>query len=397
MRAAIGLVLGVVLVLAAVARAADLSQGAQGPAVADLQSELVAVGEHPGPIDGVFGPLTLGAVLQYQRSRGIAADGIVGPATRYQLDRQLDARTLTPGDRGAAVARLERALSRRGLYSGPIDGIFGPEVEAAVTALERQAGLRPTGEAGPRVEKLLWDPVITVTPGMTLSALGAQYGVSAAAIARANHQSLTAFIDAGQTLTLPWPATGASPKGAPAAATADALAPVAGGPIALALSGPVQLGAIGARLDAIGHPPLSAFVPASTSRSRLEGLLAAGTEVDAALTGPGAARRELRTLDARLSTLAAPAAAVASGPGAAPSIGLARALAPTGAAYLVGFHRVTGATASQIVRRAMAAAAPGGVLMLPITSASLSALPAVLTGLERQGYVPESVRTLLGG
>jgi len=35
----------------------------------------------PGPIDGIFGPLTGAAVLAFQRDRGLVADGIVGSIT----------------------------------------------------------------------------------------------------------------------------------------------------------------------------------------------------------------------------------------------------------------------------------------------------------------------------
>jgi len=56
-----------------------------GPAVVALQERLRARGFPPGPPDGVFGPATGAAVLGFQRSQGLVADGIVGPRTALAL------------------------------------------------------------------------------------------------------------------------------------------------------------------------------------------------------------------------------------------------------------------------------------------------------------------------
>ncbi|MFN3428644.1 MAG: peptidoglycan-binding protein [Candidatus Sericytochromatia bacterium] len=58
-----------------------LSQGAQGPAVKDLQQALKTHGFDPGPVDGDFGPRTRGAVIAFQQARGLVVDGLVGPQT----------------------------------------------------------------------------------------------------------------------------------------------------------------------------------------------------------------------------------------------------------------------------------------------------------------------------
>lgn len=49
------------------------------------------------------------------------------------------------------MATAEKDLAKLGYYHGPIDGIFGPEVEAAVETLQNHAHLRVTGKLGPRV------------------------------------------------------------------------------------------------------------------------------------------------------------------------------------------------------------------------------------------------------
>ena len=58
-----------------------LRRGSNGLAVVDLQTRLATFGFSPGTADGIFGSLTETAVKNFQRSRGLAADGIVGAQT----------------------------------------------------------------------------------------------------------------------------------------------------------------------------------------------------------------------------------------------------------------------------------------------------------------------------
>ncbi len=64
---------------------AMLQRNSSGPDVIALQQALQAAGFSPGAIDGSFGGGTEAAVLAFQRSQGIAADGIVGPQTATAL------------------------------------------------------------------------------------------------------------------------------------------------------------------------------------------------------------------------------------------------------------------------------------------------------------------------
>ncbi len=54
--------------------------------VTQLQTRLQALGFDPGPIDGAMGRRTMAAIIAFQQSRGLVADGIAGPATLAALD-----------------------------------------------------------------------------------------------------------------------------------------------------------------------------------------------------------------------------------------------------------------------------------------------------------------------
>jgi putative chitinase len=64
---------------------ATLQLNRSGPEVTALQQALKAAGFSPGAIDGSFGPGTEAAVLAFQRSENLAADGVVGPNTATAL------------------------------------------------------------------------------------------------------------------------------------------------------------------------------------------------------------------------------------------------------------------------------------------------------------------------
>jgi peptidoglycan hydrolase-like protein with peptidoglycan-binding domain len=67
----------------------NLRRGARGPEVEALQRALNERGANPPlEVDGRFGPLTAGAVREYQRANPpLATDGVVGPRTRASLAR----------------------------------------------------------------------------------------------------------------------------------------------------------------------------------------------------------------------------------------------------------------------------------------------------------------------
>jgi len=58
-----------------------LQQGDQYGLVWGAQNRLKQLGLYKGELDGIFGPLTEQAVIQFQRSRGLTEDGIIGSNT----------------------------------------------------------------------------------------------------------------------------------------------------------------------------------------------------------------------------------------------------------------------------------------------------------------------------
>src|SRR5919201_6193347 len=137
-----------------------------------LQRQLVRVGEHPGPIDGRFGPLTEAAVGSFQLGEGLAVDGIVGPITEAALRRETALIAVGSGygkSHGSQRVRaLQRQLVRVGEHPGPIDGRFGPLTEAAVRDFQRHQELAVDGIAGPITEA-------TLRRETALTAVGAGY------------------------------------------------------------------------------------------------------------------------------------------------------------------------------------------------------------------------------
>jgi putative chitinase len=58
-----------------------LKMGSKGTGVKTLQKKLKDLGFNPGAIDGDFGPAVQAALIAFQKSKGLLADGIAGPRT----------------------------------------------------------------------------------------------------------------------------------------------------------------------------------------------------------------------------------------------------------------------------------------------------------------------------
>lgn len=156
-----------------------IKTGATGEAVRQLQQFLDAFRHSPGPIDGIFGSLTLNAVRGFQSQSSLAADGIVGSLTRAEVAELValaraasvldpDGRNLRSGARGGDVAELQGLLKVVGLDPGPADGIFGSRTTAAVRAFQDANALFIDGVVG-RSTRLRLAEVLRLGPLVSCS------------------------------------------------------------------------------------------------------------------------------------------------------------------------------------------------------------------------------------
>ena len=99
------------------------------------------------------GRMTTAGVRRFQARRGLAVDGVAGPATRRALGRRgrprLGTRVIRAGMRGWDVAGLQFLLGRQGFPVGGADGGLGPRTDAALRRFQAWAGLGADGLAGP--------------------------------------------------------------------------------------------------------------------------------------------------------------------------------------------------------------------------------------------------------
>ena len=165
-----------------------LRQGSSGPNVVVVQVALNRISQSYPAIpkipanDGIYGPRTEAAVRVFQQIFGLTPDGIVGPATWYEIVRLYTAVTalselrsqgqqfyaiswaapnsLQVGDSGEKVRQLQYMLSVLSTYIPGIpplsvDGIFGQDTRATVLAAQRRFNLPETGTVDPAT----WDEI----------------------------------------------------------------------------------------------------------------------------------------------------------------------------------------------------------------------------------------------
>jgi peptidoglycan hydrolase-like protein with peptidoglycan-binding domain len=142
-----------------------ISLGSTGDHVKRLQRALARIQAwNPfGPISGVFDASLQTSVENYQREHGLTPDGIVGPAPWAKLPSYREASpTLQNGSTGPAVAWLQQILAasstRFAAYTGPIDGILGAEMQAAVLRLQTWAGVATTVVVDDATWFVWWEP-----------------------------------------------------------------------------------------------------------------------------------------------------------------------------------------------------------------------------------------------
>jgi len=148
---------------------ATLRYGSSGESVRTLQQQLNSYGYNL-TADGIFGNNTLTAVKSIQTSKGLPADGIVGPQTWSALGTTHSSQsgtttsTLRYGSTGGSVTLLQQKLNSFG-YSFSADGVFGNNTLTAVKSFQSSRGLAADGIVGPQT----WSALGSVTSSQSTS------------------------------------------------------------------------------------------------------------------------------------------------------------------------------------------------------------------------------------
>jgi peptidoglycan hydrolase-like protein with peptidoglycan-binding domain len=119
------------------------SQGNRGADVKAIQGLLRHHGDGP-VVDGIYGASTTSAVLAFQASHGLTADGQVGETTWVKLVVRVET-----GSTGEAVKALQRQLNEKRRAGLTVDGLYGAATRRAVSAFQGHVHLSQNGIAGP--------------------------------------------------------------------------------------------------------------------------------------------------------------------------------------------------------------------------------------------------------
>ena len=111
--AAVALIAVMLIVPPAQAAYSTLEFGSRGNSVLQLQRALLALGFDPNGTDGKFGRGTEKAVIAYQKSRGLEADGKAGNLTLTKLYSETDGSTSSGSTDSAAPSPSVPSTTRR--------------------------------------------------------------------------------------------------------------------------------------------------------------------------------------------------------------------------------------------------------------------------------------------
>ena len=137
-------------------------QGAKGDDVKELQRRLIELKYLTGTADGSFGASTKTAVKAFQKDAGLTADGVVGTGTLNKLfalgeiKAEEEYTTLSYGDSGDAVLKLQRRLRELGYMTANATGMFGTATKSALVDFQKAAGLTADGVAGNATQVALY-------------------------------------------------------------------------------------------------------------------------------------------------------------------------------------------------------------------------------------------------
>lgn len=139
------------MVSASAATTRTLKVGCTGEDVKELQKNLNLLGYNAGTPDGIYGNGTKDAVISFQKTYGLSADGIAGTNTLDAISTTVNRKNkniLSKGQVSSDVKDLQNNLISLGYLTGKADGVFGKNTENAVIAFQKEYGLTPDGLVG---------------------------------------------------------------------------------------------------------------------------------------------------------------------------------------------------------------------------------------------------------
>ena len=136
-------------------RGAARTSGQANPSrlVEDIQRDLTSMAMYDGDIDGLNGPRTRAAIINYEKKYELPARGL--PSSRLLEHIRFNKRILeavksspAPDEPGAdhKVHLVQTGLAELGYSPGPVDGVLGEQTKQAIREFERHRRLRVTGE-----------------------------------------------------------------------------------------------------------------------------------------------------------------------------------------------------------------------------------------------------------
>ncbi|MCR4622255.1 MAG: peptidoglycan-binding protein [Clostridiales bacterium] len=143
----------------------ELSLGSVSQDVKDLQTRLKELNYYSGSINGRYDEATMNAVKAFEAAYGRPETGIATDALQKTLfsagakENPIQTSgysTLSSGDKGDAVKRLQQRLKDLGYLSGTVDGVYGDGTAQAVKLFEAEYGKTQTGVASAQLQAYLF-------------------------------------------------------------------------------------------------------------------------------------------------------------------------------------------------------------------------------------------------
>ena len=136
------------------------------PVKSDIMLQLVlkSYGYYDGKIDGKFGNISKNALISFQNTNNIEADGIVGTQTcQLLLNKKQILKKISVVSQASNLEQefsqdiydAQEKLKQLGLYTSQLDGLNGPGTKRALRNFQTKAGLIPDAVLGPLTKSAL--------------------------------------------------------------------------------------------------------------------------------------------------------------------------------------------------------------------------------------------------